>query len=188
MFLKVRRYTEKNIDFCLKILYLATNVIHVHRGLMAREDSKSWMTQQAVLRLLMQFKQFDDVQIANMVGCTPGLVAQVRKSPMARRQIELVQATAEKNALDVQERLNSMSQMAVDVLESVLSSGSAETKDRIKVALGVLDRSGYSPKKELTVRHDYLSANLEALRVRAEMVTSNQSIEEVEVESIEDAE
>ena len=132
------------------------------------EQDRAWGMQQAVLRLLMQFQQYSDTQIANMVGCTPGMVAQIRRSPMARQQMELVKASAEKKAMDIQEKLNGLSQIAVEVLGQVLQGPAVGPGDKIKAALGVLDRTGYSPKRDVTVKFDYLSKNLEVIRARAE--------------------
>ena len=82
-------------------------------------------------------------QIANACGVTEVTVRNVLSSPLMKQQLELMQAAADAETIDVNAKIKKMAEKAVTYLDELLSNEDAPTSLRAKIAMDTLDRAGF---------------------------------------------
>jgi len=119
------------------------------------EIQNIWDTHREIMRYLVM-GQFTGVQIAEMCNVTPVTVSNVMNSAICKRQMELMRAERDLDAVDVAKRIQEISPIALQTLEELMCEGTETT--RFKVATDLLDRAGHSAVH--TLRTENFSAQL----------------------------
>jgi hypothetical protein len=108
---------------------------------MAYEIQKVWDRHHNMKRLAIL--GLSNRQIARACGVSEVTVNNVLSSPLMRQQLELMQAAADVETLDVNAKLQRMAEKAVDLLDKAMSDEQAPLGLRAKIAMDALDRSGH---------------------------------------------
>jgi predicted transcriptional regulator len=82
-----------------------------------------------------------DIDVATHLGVTPAMVSYVRNSAIVKRQLDLMKAVRDIDAIDIAKDIKNLLPKAVKVLEETLDSQNAALK--LKAATEVLDRGGH---------------------------------------------
>lgn len=113
-----------------------------------------WNTHREIMRLaLTGMKQAD---IARELGLTEVMVSYTLNSPVVKRQLDVMQAARDVDAIDVAKRIQEVAPRALEVLEELLEEGNDAIK--LRTATDLLDRAGHAAIK--TVRTQSLSVHL----------------------------
>jgi len=113
-----------------------------------------WDTHREILRLAVTGMQ--GVDIADTLGITAAMVSYTLNSPIAKREIELLRAARDLDAVDVAKRIQEVAPIALKVLEDLLIDGMEGT--RFKTATDILDRAGHAAVR--TLRTESVSMHL----------------------------
>jgi len=113
-----------------------------------------WDSHQEIMRLAVTgMKQVD---IAEQLGVTEAMVSYTLNSPVVKRQLSIMRAARDVDAIDVAKRIQEIAPKALEVLEELLEEGNQAIKFRS--ATDILDRAGHAAVK--TVRTQNLSVHL----------------------------
>lgn len=131
--------------------------------------TQMWDVHHEIVRLaLIGMKQVD---IAAHLGCTPVMVSYTLKSPIVKRQMDLLQAARNTDAVDVAKEIKAMAPKALEVLKGLMDSEMPNV--RLKAATDVLDRAGHGAIKMVQTAnvHAFLTAEeLDAMKKNAREV------------------
>jgi predicted transcriptional regulator len=132
------------------------------------EVTHIWDIHKEIMRLLVcGMKQVD---IATHLGITAAMVSYTANSAIAKRQMELMHAAADMDAVAVQKRIQEIAPVALDQLEHLLMEGNEAT--RFKTATDILDRAGHGAVKTLRMEHSGAlnKADIEEIKARAKEI------------------
>ena len=118
------------------------------------EIQNIWDTHREIMRLLVS--GMHHVDIARELNVTTATVSNVMNSAICKRQMELMRAAADLDAVDVAKRIQEVAPIALQTLESLMCEGTDPIKFR--VATDLLDRAGHAAVK--TLRTESLSVHL----------------------------
>lgn len=140
-----------------------------------------------------------DTVIAESMGITAQTVRNTKNNPMVKKQLDLMTAVRDVEAIDVARRIEKIAPKALEVLENILD-GKVEKPEldsnkyemvsvgqRFSAARDFLDRSGHGAIKKVAgiIGHGYLSPDdVDELKKRAEDVRKNN----IDLKDIEEAE
>lgn len=114
-----------------------------------------WNSHQEIMRLAVTgMKQAD---IARELGVSEVMVSYTLNSPVVKRQMMVMQAARDVDAVDVAKRIQEVAPKALDVLEELLETGNDTI--RLRTATDLLDRAGHAAVK--TFRTQSLSVHLD---------------------------
>lgn len=114
-----------------------------------------WNSHQEIMRLAVTgMKQAD---IARELGVSEVMVSYTLNSPVVKRQMMVMQAARDVDAIDVAKRIQEVAPKALDVLEELLETGNDTI--RLRTATDLLDRAGHAAVK--TFRTQSLSVHLD---------------------------
>lgn len=114
-----------------------------------------WNSHREIMRLaLTGMKQAD---IARELGVSEVMVSYTLNSPVVKRQLDVMQAARDIDAVDVSKRIQEVAPRALEVLEELLED--ANDAIRFKTATDLLDRAGHAAVK--TLRTQSLSVHLD---------------------------
>lgn len=117
------------------------------------EIKNIWDTHREIMRLLVTGAH--SVDIARELGVTPQTVSNVMNSTICKRQMNLMRAARDVDALDVANRIQELAPIALQTLEELMCEGNESTK--FKVSVDLLDRAGHTAVK--TIRTENLHAH-----------------------------
>lgn len=140
--------------------------------------------QEIIRYLVLGWKHGD---IATYLNCTPQNVSDVANSPLAKAQIDKLQAGRNDSTMEIQEEIIKMAPKAIEVLNDTLTS-EYEQKLKVTVAQDVLDRAGFKAASTLNVRGQHLhmtTEDIEKLKQRARSVAKPIESVEYEVQDVE---
>ena len=104
-----------------------------------------WDIHREVMRLAVQgMKQ---TEIAYELGVTEAMVSYTLNSPIVKRQLDLMRAARDSEAIDVGKRISELAQRAVNVVGELLDESLPNI--RLSAAKDLLDRAGYTPVKKI---------------------------------------
>jgi predicted transcriptional regulator len=108
-----------------------------------------------------------DIDIAAHLGVTPAMVSYTRNSAICKRQLELMAAVRDIDAIDIAKDIRNLLPMAVRVLESTLRSQNQALA--LKAAAEVLDRGGHAVVRTIRgdVTHHFTSEEISDIKKRA---------------------
>lgn len=118
------------------------------------EIQNIWDTHREIMRLLITGAHH--VDIANELGVTPQTISNVMNSAICKRQMELMRAERDLDAVDVAKRIQEIAPIALQTLESLLCEGTDVVK--FKTATDILDRAGHAAIR--TMRTESVSVHL----------------------------
>lgn len=114
-----------------------------------------WNSHQEIMRLAVTgMKQAD---IARELGVSEVMVSYTLNSPVVKRQMMVMQAARDVDAVDVAKRIQEVAPRALDILEELLETGNDTI--RLRTATDLLDRAGHAAVK--TFRTQSLSVHLD---------------------------
>jgi transcriptional regulator with XRE-family HTH domain len=111
------------------------------------------MTDSAQRITRMIFAGLKNVDIADACGVDVQTVSNIRNSRIVQRQLEIMQAAANKEAVDIEVELRKLTPTAVGVLKDVMEDPGAKHSDKIKAAVEALDRGHRPVRREVDMRH-----------------------------------
>ena len=122
-------------------------------------------------------------EIAELMGVSLSVVFKVLNTPVAKQHLRNMHRQRDEEFLQVQDRIRDMVHKALDELDDVFTPQEVETKDgqtiqkkakdadRIRAALGILDRGGHAPQREISQTKVTMKVDvLEAMRERARII------------------
>ena len=118
------------------------------------EIQNIWDTHRNIMRLLVM--GMHNVDVARECNVTPQTVSNVLNSTICRRQMDLMRAAADCDAVAVASRIQEIAPLALQTLEELMYEGNDNVK--LKVATDLLDRAGHAAVK--TVRTENTSLHL----------------------------
>lgn len=129
---------------------------------------KIWDRHNEIIRLILLGQ--DNISIARELGVTPQNVSDVRNSPIVRERLEILQEERDASAVDISKRISRLAPKALDVMDEILRGEAACTAgDRLRAAVDVLDRGGYSaPQRHEHVHGVLTGKELLAIKKRVE--------------------
>jgi hypothetical protein len=139
------------------------NKVHVH------EIKRLWGKQKEILRLVAS-GLYNNKEIAAMVDVTPQTISNIIHSSMGKNTLEMLQGTADVEAIDLMKRIKVLSHIALSVQEDLLIGDGATPDLKNKIADKLLDRAGYTPISKnlnLNVNKGLTSEDLERIKKRA---------------------
>jgi len=89
--------------------------------------------------------------IAEALGITTQTVTYVLHSNLGRRALQTMEAARNASTVDVANQIMNMQPKALKVLDDVMSDKDSGTAQRVKVALGILDRTGLGVTKNVNI-------------------------------------
>jgi len=104
-------------------------------GELTRDDKdynikRIWDHHEQIINALVATNgKFTNIEIAQLVGCTPQTVSNVRNDPIIRRKIESMQKQANADAIDISKKVREMFPLASKVLTNVMKL--AETEEQV---------------------------------------------------------
>ncbi len=114
-----------------------------------------WNSHQEIMRLAVTgMKQAD---IARELGVSEVMVSYTLNSPVVKRQMSIMHAARDVDAIDVAKRIQEVAPKALEVLEDLLETGNDTI--RLRTATDLLDRAGHAAVK--TLRTQSLSVHLD---------------------------
>jgi predicted transcriptional regulator len=146
------------------------------------EITHIWDRHKEIMRLLVA--GLSQVDIAKTLGVTPVMVSYTANSAICRRQMALMHAAADLDAVDVAKRIQEIAPVALDTLEKLLCEGNETTQ--FKVATDLLDRAGHGAVKSFRMEHTaHLSrTDIEEIKQRAKEIGICHEVIEGEVEDL----
>ena len=144
------------------------------------EITHIWDRHKEIMRLLVA--GLSQVDIAKTIGVTPVMVSYTANSAICRRQMALMHAAADLDAVDVAKRIQEIAPVALDTLEKLLCEGNETTQ--FKVATDLLDRAGHGAVKSFRMEHTaHLSrTDIEEIKQRAKEIGICHEVIDAEIE------
>ena len=111
--------------------------------------TKLWERHHEIARRLVAGEKIKEV--AESMGMTPSRISAIYNSPEFQAHLATLSEAADQTAVDVRQRLQTLSQDAVDTLERVIKRQTApfNVSLQVRVAETILDRAGYGPIKTI---------------------------------------
>lgn len=126
-----------------------------------------WGVHHEIKRLLLLGMK--KVDIARTLGVTEAMVGYTAASPIVRRELEIMQAARDVDAVNVSKRIQEMCPAALDRLEELLDSQVESIK--LRAAQDVLDRGGYAGVQKVQACHAIITRkDLEEIKNRAKEI------------------
>ncbi len=108
--------------------------------------------------------------IAQELGVTPQTVSNARNSEAGRRQMQVLQAGADRAAVELSTTIKQHAEKAVQVIHDLMMNEDAPESVRFRAASDMLDRGGYGAVKEtktLNVHATLTDEQIEELKMNA---------------------
>ena len=118
---------------------------------------KIWERQREIIRLLAL--GYKNVEIADMLGCSPVTISYTRNSPVVEERLEQMNAARDMSTIDIARDIKMKAPKALKVLENVLDGREGTLGElaspalRVKTAENWLDRAGYPAQKSSQSMH-----------------------------------
>ena len=102
-----------------------------------------------------------NVEIAEVVGCTPQTVSNVRNSPLAQERIAELGVARDANAVSISQRIEEFAPIALQVLEDIITGqmDGASVALRARAASGHLARAGYGEVQKVHALHAHVNSD-----------------------------
>ena len=106
--------------------------------------------------------------IAEQLGVTEAMVQYTKNSPIVKQHMRIIQGARDHSTAEVMEQIREIAPLALNKLEEILISESANDTDKRLVAKDLLDRAGYNPIHKHDHRHAHLtSSDLDNIKNKA---------------------
>jgi predicted transcriptional regulator len=128
---------------------------------------KLWDIHHEILRLLLL--GWDKTKIAETLGVTPVMVSYTANSELVKRRLEVMRGARDAEALDLSVEIKRFAPEAFQLLQQIMKESQSE-KNKIAIAMDMLDRAGYAPPKiiEGKFMHAHFTADeIEEMKKRA---------------------
>jgi DNA-binding Lrp family transcriptional regulator len=99
-----------------------------------------WEQHHVIARLIAAGRR--NGEIAEIVGCTPQTVSNVRNNPQVQAIVKQLMAKADEKAVDIAVQIKEIAPKAVEVLKELMEEGSTPPAVRCSAAKDILDRIG----------------------------------------------
>ena len=111
---------------------------------------------EVVRRILIGQKSVD---VAKDLGVTPAMVSYTRNSPIVQRQLAIMEAVRDIDAVDVSKRIKDLAPKAVTMLEEVMDNENSPAAVKVKAAVELLKMNGFVPPVRIqgSVLHGHLT-------------------------------
>ncbi len=144
---------------------------------------------QEMLRMALVGEKYS--AIADALGVTNQTVTYVLNSNLGRRALQTMEAARNASTVDVANQIMEMQPKALAVLDEIMDDKDSGAAQRVKVALGILDRTGMGVTKNINmanVNNGFFDENdLSDIKNIAAMAKKN-ALREGMMAAIEDAE
>lgn len=130
------------------------------------EIQNIWDKHRQIMRCLVQGMKHTEV--AEYCHVTPQTVTNVMNSAICKRQMDLMRAEADLDAVAVQKHIQEISGIALQTLEELMLTGNDNT--RLKAATDILDRAGHAAVKTIRTENTHTILNrddIEEIKNRA---------------------
>ena len=128
-----------------------------------------WQRQHEILGLALLGAE--SKEISELLSVTPATVSNCLNSEIGRQQLEIMRGARDADTIDLSKEIRTHAPAALAVLVRVLNDPApVDEKNQIKVAMDLLDRSGYSAPKYVygQFAHAHLSAaDIDEIKERA---------------------
>lgn len=151
--------------------------------------SEIWDRHHKIKRLI--FLGYDNVEIAEKVGCHTQTVSLVRNSKVIKDQLAVMHAAADAKTIDIRREIQELAPVCLDLLKDVVK-GDRDGKNanialRTRTAQDILDRAGHGriQRSEALVGH-FTADELREIKedAKAKARENGQIIEEAEYEEV----
>jgi len=154
---------------------LATAPGRVQGGFHKRQIKDLWDIHHEIIRRLVIGQRSKD--IADILRISEATVNSVKGSVLARRQMDLMRAARDKEAIDISQQIQDLCPSAVKVLEEAMDP-EHPIHIRANMALKVLEMGGHKApaKVQVSAVHSILSASdIDEIRKRRELALAERS-------------
>lgn len=138
---------------------------------------------QEILRRLLTGQSASDV--ARDLNISPVTVGYVRHSPLGKQKLDMMHASADVEAIDIQKRIAELAPVALETLSNIMTDPNAGATNRRQVAVDLLDRAGFSALKRVSVERGAMSReDIEEIKERARrrgLIRDDAEVEEATV-------
>lgn len=91
-------------------------------------------------------------QIAQAMEVTPQTVSNVTNSSLGKEKLSLLRGTRDANTLDTLERIQGLTEKALDVYDEIFEEDGVPRNLKLHAAKDVLDRAGFGAVKKIDLR------------------------------------
>ena len=133
------------------------------------EIKRLWGKQKEILRLVAS-GLYTNKEIAALVNVDPNTVSRIIHSDLGKHTLEMLQGTADVEAIDLMKRIKVLSHIAISVQEDLLMQEGTDAALKNKIADKMLDRAGYTPISKnlnMNVNKGLTAEDLERIKLRA---------------------
>lgn len=126
-----------------------------------------WSVHHEIVRLaIMGFKQID---IANQLNISERMVSYTMNSPIVKRQLDIMRAARDINAVDIARQIKELAPIAVKKMQELMESEVDSVS--LRASKDILDRAGFGAvKKELSLSGHLTKEDIEDIKNRAKEV------------------
>ncbi len=128
-----------------------------------------WGQSKEILRLVVS-GLYNNIEVAELVGCTPQTVSNIINSALGKQTLEIMEGAADSETVDLMVKIRAFAPIAFAVQEEMMLDEATPKGLKNKVADKVLDRAGYTPiSKNLNLNANVglTGDDLEAIKKRA---------------------
>ena len=132
---------------------------------------KMWDKHQEIKRLLLT--GHTNVEIADMVGCTPQTVSNVKNSPIVQEELSIMRAARDAESIDVATEIRNLAPIAIGMVKEVINGQDIDGEKpnlpmRLRTAEKLLDRAGYGGvQRSIGVHAVFTKEDLDQIKQRA---------------------
>lgn len=144
--------------------------------------TKMWDLHHAIARLIVL--GFKYVDIATKLNITPQTVSNAANNPVVKRQIALLRGAADKETIDISQKIKELAPKAVQVMEEVMDQ-EGDVSSRRLAAKDILEMSGHKAVSKIAVGHAHLTIqDIEEIKANARSagyIADGQDVEEANI-------
>ena len=132
---------------------------------------RMWDKHHEIKRLLLI--GHTNVEIAEMVGCTPQTVSNVKNSEIVQEELSIMRAARDAESIDVATEIRNLAPVAIGMVKEVINGQTIDGEKpnlpmRLRTAEKLLDRAGYGGvQRSVGVHAVFTKDDLDEIKQRA---------------------